>query len=116
MDIDQPGSSFSMLLALCQLYVILLDEVFIHEDRDEGGGGDGDQSSGDAGELGADDEGDDDGQAHQIDAGAHDARGEVGVFDVDVHEVEEEDAGHLAPGINRGNGADEQDGDDSSGD
>jgi hypothetical protein len=93
-----------------------LDEVLVHEDGDEGGGGDGDEGADDAGELGAGDEGDEDGEAHEVDALAHDAGDEVGVLDVDVDEVEDEDAGHLGPGVERGDERDEQDGDDSAGD
>ena len=95
---------------------VFLDEVLVHEDGDEGRGRDGDQGPDDAGQFGADDEGDEDGEAHEIDVLAHDARGEDGVFDVDVEEVEEEDGGHLGPGIEGRDQADEQDGDDTAGD
>ncbi len=66
------------------LWVVFLDGVFLEQDGDEGGGGDGDEGSDDAGEGGAEEQGDEDGEAHEVDAGAHDARGEDGVFDVDV--------------------------------
>ena len=93
-----------------------MDEVLVQEDGDEGGGGDGDQGADDAGQLGPGDEGDEDGKAHEVDAVAHDARGEDGVFDVDVDEVEEEDAEHFFPGIERGDEGGQCDGDDRAGD
>ena len=40
----------------------------------------------------------------------------IGVLDVDVDEVEDEDAGHLGPGIECGDAGDEDHGDDASGD
>ena len=61
-------------------------------------------------------QGDEHGEAHEVDAGAHDARDEEGVLEVDVDEVEEEDAGHLGPGVERGDEGGERDGDDSAGD
>jgi hypothetical protein len=94
----------------------VLDGVFLEENGDEGGGGDGDEGSDDSGEGGSDEQGDEDGEAHEVDAGLHDAGGEEGVFDVDVDEIEDEDAKHLGPGVERGDGGDEEDGDDAAGD
>jgi hypothetical protein len=79
-----------------------LDGVFLQKDGDEGGGGDGDEGSDDACEGSAEEQRDEDSEAHEIDAGTHDARGEVDVLDVDVDEVEDEDAGHLGPGVEGG--------------
>jgi hypothetical protein len=95
---------------------ILLDGVLLEKNSDEGGGGDGDESADDTGEGGSEKKGDENGKAHEIDAGAHDARDEDGVFDVDVDEIEDEDAGHLGPGVERRDDGDERDGDDAAGD
>ena len=76
---------------------VLSDGVFVEEDRNERGGWDGDEGSDDAGESGAEEKGYEDGEPHEIDAGPHDARDEEGVLEVDVDEVEDEDAGHLGP-------------------
>src|SRR3982074_2730461 len=81
--------------AVGEVISVFLDGVLLEQDGDEGGGGDGDEGSDDAGEGGSEEEGDEDGEAHEVDAGTHDARDENGVFDVDVDEVEDEDAGHL---------------------
>lgn len=93
-----------------------MDEVLVQEDGDEGSGWDGDQSADDAGQFRAGDEGDEDSEAHEVDALTHDARSEIGVLDIDVDEVEEEYGGHLGPGVEGCDQADEQDGDDSTGD
>jgi hypothetical protein len=93
-----------------------LDGVFLEKNGDEGGGGDGDEGSDDAGKGGPQEQGDEDGEAHEIDAGTHDAGDEDGVFDVDVDEIEDEDAGHLGPGVERGDDGCEHDGDDAAGD
>src|ERR1700730_9987684 len=90
---------------------VLLDGIFVEKNGDEGGGGDGDEGSDDAGEGGSQEQGDEDGKAHEVDAGAHDARGEDGVFDVDVDDVEDDDAGHLGPGVKRRDERGEGDGD-----
>jgi hypothetical protein len=94
---------------------VFLDSVFLQEHGDEGGGGDGDERTDDAGEGSSEEEGDEDGEAHEVDARTHDAWREVGVLQVDVDEVEDEDACHLAPGVECGDTGDEDDGDDSSG-
>src|SRR5882757_5098788 len=73
------------------LFRVFLDGVLLEEDGDEGSGGDGDEGSDDAGEGGSEEKGDEDGEAHEVDAGAHDAWGEVSILDVDVEDVEEED-------------------------
>jgi hypothetical protein len=91
-----------------------LHHILVHENGDEGGGGDGDEGSNDAGESGAGDEGDEDRKAHEIDAAAHDARGEETIFDLYIDGVEDEDAGHLGPGIESGDDAREDDGDDAA--
>jgi hypothetical protein len=96
--------------------LVLLDCVFLQQNGDEGGGGDGYQGSDDAGEGGSQEQRDEDGEPHEIDAGAHDARDEDGVFEVDVDEVEDEDPGHFGPGVDRGYARGENDGDDSAGD
>jgi hypothetical protein len=96
--------------------LIFVDSVLLEQDGDEGGGGDGDESSDDAGQGGSQEQGDEDGEAHEIDAGAHDPRDEDGVFDVDVDEIEDEDAGHLGPGVDCGDDGDQRDGDDPAGD
>ena len=103
---------------LCRDFLgeVFLDEVLVHEDGDEGGGWDGDQSADDAGQFCAGDEGDEDGEAHEVDAVTHDARSEEGALDVDVDEVKDEDAGHLGPGVEGRDQADEQDGNDAAGD
>ncbi len=95
---------------------VLLDGVLLQKNGDEGGGGDRDEGSDDAGEGGSQEQGDEDGEAHEVDAGTHDARDEDGVFDVDVDDVEDEDAGHLGPGVECGDDGDESDGDDAAGD
>lgn len=95
---------------------VLLDGVLLQKDGDEGGGGYGDEGSDDAGKGRAQQQGDEDGKAHEIDAGAHDAGDEDGVFQVDVDDVEDEDAGHLGPGVERGDDGDEGYGDDAAGD
>ena len=95
---------------------VVVDGVLVEQDGDEGGGGDGDEGSHDAGEGGADEEGNEDGDAHEVDRGLHDARGEDGVFEIDVDGVEDEDAGHFGPGIERGDATGEDDGDDAAGD
>jgi hypothetical protein len=96
--------------------LVSADGVFLEQNGDEGGGGNGDKRSGDAGEGGSEEEGDEYGEAHQVDAGAHDARDEDGVFEVDIDGVEDEDAGHLGPGVDGGDDGHEQDGDDAPGD
>ena len=93
-----------------------MDGVLLEENGDEGGGGNRDESADDACEGGAEKQGYQDGEAHEVDAGAHDAWGENGVFDVDVDGVEDEDAGHLGPGVERGDPCGEDDGDDAAGD
>ncbi len=93
---------------------VFFDGVFVEEDGDEGGSGYGDQGSYDAGYCRAQEEGDEDGQAHEVDAGAHDAGGEEGVLQVDVEEVEGEDAEHLGPGVEGCDSSGEEDGEDSS--
>ena len=90
--------------------------VLVHDDGDEGSGGDGDEGSDDAGKGCASEQRDDDGEAHEVDAAAHDAGGEEGVFDLDVDGVEDEDAGHLGPGVGGGDAGCEDDGDDAAGD
>jgi hypothetical protein len=95
---------------------ILLDDVFVHDDGDESGGGDGDESSDDAGEGGTCEQGDDDGEAEEIDSTAHDAGGEEAVFYLEVDDVEDEDAGHFAPGVGGGDACCEHDGDEAAGD
>ena len=52
--------------------------------------------------------GDEDGEAHEVDAVAHDAGDEDGVFEVGVDEVEDEDAGHLGPGVECGDDGGEE--------
>ncbi len=79
-----------------------LDGVFLEQDGDEGGGGDGDESSDDPGEGGSKEQGDKNGKAHEVNAGTHDAWGENGVLDVDVDDIEDEDAEHLGPGVEGG--------------
>ena len=95
---------------------VLLDGIFVEKNGDEGGGGDGDEGSDDAGKGGSQEQGDEDGEAHEVDAGTHDARGEDGVFDVDIDHVEEDDAGHLGPGVECGDERGERDGDGAAGD
>ena len=74
-----------------------LDCVFLEEDYDEGGGGDRDHGSYNAGEGCADEEGDENGEAHEVDAAAHDAGREDGALEVGVEGVEGEDGSHLGP-------------------
>jgi hypothetical protein len=95
---------------------VFLDHVLLEQDGDQGCGGDRDKGSHDAGEGGSKEERDQDGKAHEIDAGAHDARDEDGVFDVDVDQIEDENPGHLGPGVERGDECGEDDGDDAAGD
>ncbi len=95
---------------------VALDGVFVQENGDEGRGGDGDEGPDDAGEGCSEKECDQDGEAHEIDAGAHDARGEEGALDVDVDEVEDEDASGFGPGIERCDSGCEHDGDDAASD
>ncbi len=95
---------------------VAFDGVFIEQDGDESGGRNGHKGANDTGEGGSDKEGDKDGDAHEVDGGLHDAGGEDGVFDVDVDGVEDEDAGHFGPGIERGDAAGEDDGDDAASD
>src|ERR1017187_10478565 len=96
--------------------VLVLHHVLVHEDGDERGCGDCDEGADDSGEGYAGDQGDEHGEAQEIDAGAHDSGRQVRVFDVDVDEVEDEDAGHLAKRIECRDRAHEGDGDDSSSD
>ena len=95
---------------------VALDGVFIKQDRDERGCGNGDERADDAGESGTDQQGDKDGDAHEIDRGLHDARCEDGVLDVDVDGIEDEDAGHLGPRVKRRDAAGEDDGHNAAGD
>jgi len=95
---------------------VFLNGVLLEKDGDESGGGDGDESADDAGESGSEEEGDEDSEAHEIDAGAHDARGEDRIFDVDVDDVEDDDANHLCPGVECGDERGECDGDGAAGD
>jgi hypothetical protein len=95
---------------------ILLDYIFVHDDGDEGGGGDGDEGAYDAGQGRAGEQGNDDGEAEEVDAALHDAGGEEAVFDLEIDDVEDEDAGHLAPGIGGGYAGCEHDGDEAAGD
>jgi hypothetical protein len=94
----------------------VVDGVLLEEDGDEGGGGDGDEGADDAGESCSEEEGDEDGETHEVDAGAHDAGDEDGIFEVDVDEIEDEDAGQLGPGVECGDDGGDADGDDSAGD
>lgn len=75
----------------------LLYGIFLEENGDEGGGGDGDESSDDTGKCRAQEQGHEDSKTHEIDAGTHDAGNEDSVFDVDVDEIEDDDAEHLGP-------------------
>ena len=109
-------SGHSVRISVQGLVPVILDCVFFEEYGDECGGGDGDEGSDDAGDGGADEQGDEDGESHEVDAGAHDPRGENGVFDVDVDEVEEEDTGHFGPGVECRDSGRDEDGDDSSSD
>src|SRR5271154_4616894 len=95
---------------------VFLDGVFLEENGDESGCGDRDERTDYAGICGAKEKSDEDGETHEIDAGAHDARGEDGVFQVGVEEIEDEDAGHLGPGVECGDERGEGDGDDGAGD
>src|SRR5437879_5638564 len=95
---------------------VFLNGVFVEQDGDEGGGGYRNQGSDDAGEGGAQEQGDEDGEAHEVDAGAHDAGDQDGVLDVDVDEIEDEDAGHLGPGVECGDDGDQGDRDHAAGD
>jgi hypothetical protein len=93
-----------------------LDEVLVHEDGEEGGGGDGYEGTDDSGEFSPGEQSDQDGKAHEVDALAHDARGKDGVLDVDVDQVEDQHAGHFGPGVEGGNGRGDGDGDHTAGD
>jgi len=95
---------------------ILLNEVLVDDDRDEGSGGYGDESSYDASEVGAYEQGDDYREAEEVDTATHDAGSEEAVFYLDIDDVEDEDAGHLAPGIGGGYASGEHDGDEATGD
>jgi hypothetical protein len=93
---------------------VLLDQVLVDDDGNHGGGGDGDEGADDAGEGGAGEQRDDHREAHEIDTAAHDAWSEEGVLDLGVDDVEDEDAGHLGPGVGSGDTGGEEDGDDAS--
>ncbi len=93
-----------------------MDGVLLQKNGNEGGGGNGDEGSDDAGEGGSEEQGDEDGETHEVDTGAHDARNQDGVFDVDVDDVEDEDASHLGPGVECGDEGGEGDGDGAAGD
>jgi len=95
---------------------VLLDEVLVDDDSDEGSGGDGDESSDDASEVRAYQQGDNDRETEEVDAATHDAGGEEAVFYLEIDDVEDEDAGHLAPGIGGGDASGEHDGDETTGD
>ncbi len=95
---------------------ILLNEVLVHEDGDECGGGDCDEGADDAGQLRTDEQGDEHGEAHEMDTAAHDAGDEEAVFDLQVDGVEDEDAGHAGPGFGGRDDGREGDGDDAAGD
>jgi hypothetical protein len=90
--------------------------VLFEEDGDECCGGDGDHGSNGSCECGAEEESDEDSESHEIDAVAHDAGDEDGVFDVLVDEIEDEDTEHLGPGVECSDNAGEGDGDDGSDD
>ena len=94
---------------------IFLHCVFLQQYGEEGGSGNGDERSGDSGEGGSEEQRDEDGEPHEVDAGAHDPGDEVGVFEVDVDDVKDEDAKHLGPGVEGGDDGGEGDGDDASG-
>ena len=95
---------------------IVFDCVFVEKNADEGGGGNGDERANNAGEGGSDEQGDEDGDAHEVDGRLHDARGKDGIFEVDVDGIEDKNAGHFGPGIEGGDAAGEDDGDDAAGD
>jgi hypothetical protein len=91
-----------------------VDGILFEQDRDESCGGDGDEGSDDPGKGCSEEESNEDSESHEIDAVAHDAWGEDGTFDVGVDEIEDEDAEHLGPGVERGDECGEGDGDDCS--
>src|SRR5271156_3970816 len=94
---------------------VLADGVLLEQDGDEGGGGNGDESADDTCQGCAQEQSDQHGEAHEIDAGTHDARGEEDVFYVGVDEIEDENAGHLGPGVERRYARGQDDGDDAAG-
>src|ERR1035441_312206 len=53
---------------------VLMHQIFIHKDRDECGGRNGDQRTDDSGEIDSGDQRDQDREAHQVHAAAHNAR------------------------------------------
>src|SRR5438045_1746952 len=108
--------AFQVRLGISRDNSVFLDGVFVEQDGDKGGRGDRNERSDDAGEGGSQEQGDEDGEAHEVDARTHDAGDEDGVFDVDVDEIEDENAGHLGPGVECGDDGDEGDSDDAAGD
>lgn len=110
--------NFACLCRRCNFWgdSVFLDGVLLEEHGDDGGGGDGDEGSSDAGEGGPEEQSNENGEAHEIDAGAHDAGGEHGVFEVQIDGVEDEDAEHLGPGVECSDSCGEEDGDDAAGD
>ncbi len=93
---------------------IFLYGIFFEENGDQCGGGDGHERSCDSSECGSEEKRDEHCQAHEVDAGAHDAGDEVDVLDVEVDHVEDEDAEHLGPGVEGGDSGSKRDGDDAS--
>jgi hypothetical protein len=93
-----------------------LNCVLFEQDCDQGGGGNCNQGAGDSSDGGADKERDEDREAHQVDARAHDAGDQEAVLDVDVDGVEDEDSGHLCPGVEGSYSSAEGNGEHCSGD
>lgn len=90
--------------------------IFFEQGDDECGSGYGDEGAYDTGQCCANEQGDEYGEAHEVYAALHDAGDEDCVLDVDVEEIEEEDAEHAGPRVEGRHSGGEDDGDDASGD
>ena len=94
----------------------LLYSVLIEEDADEGRCRNGNERPYDACQCCPTKQGDEDSESREVDAGPHDARSKVGVLDIHVNEVEDEDTTHFRPGVEGCYAEDEDHRDDASSD
>jgi len=87
-----------------------VNQVFVGKDTDEGSAGHSYKRAYDAGDSSTAHESDKNGDRHEIDAGAHDPWGQVRGLDLRVDAVEDEDEDSFRPGVDGGDGEDNDDG------
>ena len=103
------------VLSTCDL-LVAAHGILLQQDRNQGRGRNRDERSNDPCQGCAEEQGDKDSKPHQVYARAHDARDQEGVLDVDIDCIEDQHAGHLAPGVDGRDDGDQHDRHDAAGD